>query len=156
MVTTAKRKAQQRNGRTLTVGKMRKLIEGEIKKDLALVKRPVGRPKGSTALQRVQRARELMAQSSELAVRCLRRAAKVAAEKGDSAPAEFLLKHIAVDEHGKLVRPVAVSVDKAEGGSVSKVPTINIGWAVNAAPGQPALPPASIDAETVDSPGAED
>lgn len=134
-----------RNYAPLTVGSVEKIIKGELQQEVkdaaALIVRPVGRPKGRTAFQSVMKAREILAQSSVMAARMISKAARVAAEKGDSAPAEFLLKHVgANDEKGKLARPLQTSVDKLEGEGGSRMPTINIGWigsapAVNALPG---------------------
>lgn len=135
----------------LTVGGVEKFakaaIQAEVKAQAALVVRPVGRPPGSKAFQSVMRAKELLAESSVLAVKMIRKAGKVAAEKGDSAPAEFLLKHAsATDAQGKTVRPVSTSVDKLEGEGGSRMPTINIGWIGGNAPAvAPALPGHVID-----------
>lgn len=134
-----------RNYAPLTVGSATEMIKGElqaeVKAQAALIVRPPGRPKGRTAFQSVMKAREILAQSSVLAARMITKAAKVAAAKGDSAPAEFLLKHVgANDEKGKLARPLQTSVDKLEGEGGSRMPTINIGW-IGPGPTRSALPP---------------
>lgn len=125
----------------ISVQQVEKIIQSEMKQEIqqaaALIVRPVGRPKGSTPFQRVMKAREMLANSSTFAMQMLKKAAKNAAVTGDSRPAEFLLKHAAVeDEKGKLVRPIHSSVDKLEGESGSRAPIINIGWVT------PVQPPA--------------
>ena len=103
------------------------------------MKRGRGRPKNQPAFARVQRAKEVLAQSTVRAARLVVRAATIAAEKGDSSPAEFILKHVGMpDDQGKLVRPLVTSVDRLEVDSASKVPTINIGWITTGQ--QPTLP----------------
>lgn len=145
---TAKRREQQRKARSVSVGHVEKFVRQELAKKDAAIPRAVGRPKGSTAFQRVQRAKEILAQSAPIAARLITKAAKIAALKGDSAPAEFLLKHVgAQDDQGKLVRPVITSVDKLEGEGSSRLPTINIGW-IPAGRSPAALPPA-VDAEVI-------
>lgn len=142
---TAKRRTQKRNSSHISLRGATKIVKGELQQEIkqaaALIVRPVGRPAGSKAFQSVKRARELMAESSTLAVKLIKTAARVAASKGDSAPAEFLLKHTSVqDEKGKTVRPIATSVDKLEGDGGNRMPTINIGWISGAAPTPPAFP----------------
>jgi hypothetical protein len=142
--TTAKQRQRVRNSSHISLRGATKIVQTELKAEIAkraeALVRPVGRPVGSKAFQSVMRAKELMAESSTLAVRLIKKAAAVAAAKGDSAPAEFLLKHTsAQDEKGKQIRPVATSVDKLEGDSGSRMPTINIGWIAAPAP-VPAFP----------------
>ena len=124
-----------------------------LKKD-GTPRKPPGRPKGIKAFHKVREARELLAQSAVFAVKKIKTAAKVAAEKGDSAPAEFLLKHAsAVDEQGKLIRPIESSVDKISDG-VSNAPTINIGWISPREPVQiPAIEVQSLPAHIDDDNG---
>ena len=104
--------------------------------------KPRGRPPGLPAFARVARAREALANSAEEMVKLVKVAAKVAARKGNHAPAVWALEHIAAkDGEGKLVRPLESSVDRQVIDSGSRAPTINIGWI--AAPGSaqaPALP----------------
>lgn len=135
----SKKSDSERRSKTVSINSLREHIADELKnREAAAIVRSPGRPKGSTAFQRVQRAKELLAESSEFAVRCVKKAAKVAAARGESAPAEFLLKHAAIEEGGKVIRPIATSVDKLEDGG-SRAPTINIGWIA-----RPELPPAQV------------
>lgn len=136
-----KRAVQQvRKSRTVSLNSLQAHIAEEIKNAMASVKRPPGRPKGSTAFQRVSRARQILAQSSTTAARLLVKAAKVGAEKGDSSAAEFILRHVgATNEEGELVRPIVTSIDRLEGETASKAPVICIGWITNSQ--QPALTP---------------
>jgi hypothetical protein len=153
-ITKATRKHESRRVRKyapLTVGGAEKIakteLQQEIKEQAALIVRPPGRPVGTRAFQSVMRAKEILAQSAPLAARLLKTAAKNAAAKGDSAPAEFLLKHVsALDEKGKTIRPIDTSVDKIEGEGGSRAPTINIGWIASAAP---ALPSTVIDVKAL-------
>lgn len=140
-----KRAEKKRNVLPTRIGGMEKMIKAELQKEVkaqaASIVRPVGRPKGRTAFQSVVKAREILAQSSVMAARLISKAAKVAAARGDSAPAEFLLKHTgAQDDKGKMVRPLVTSVDKLESDTGPRMPTINIGWI----PQQPALAPAQV------------
>jgi len=144
---TAKQKRTRertRNYAPLSRTSVEKLVKtelaNEVKEQAALIVRPRGRPKGQTAFQRVQQAREMMQRATPLAMKLLTKAAKIAADKGDSRPTEFLLKHVAVEgEKGKLVRPIHTSVDKLEGEGGPRMPTINIGW-ISAPTDRPALP----------------
>lgn len=122
-----------RRSQPIRVGQVEKIVQTEMREEIkaaaALIVRPVGRPPGRTAFQSVMKAREILAQSSVLAARLITKAARVAASRGDSAPAEFLLKHTgAKDEKGKNVRPVQTSVDRLESDGGSKMPLIQIGW----------------------------
>lgn len=141
-----KQRESERKARSLTVGTFEKIMK-ESRADIAdaaekVVKRSVGRPKGSKAFDRVKRAKEILAESSTVAARLIVKAAKVAANQGDSRPAEFLLKHTgAPDAQGKMVRPLVTSVDKLEGDTGPKAPTINIGWIP-----QPTLPVIDVKA----------
>src|SRR5215203_4653693 len=75
--------------------------------------RPPGRPPGTPAFARVSRAREALAKEAEFYVRNHKTAATVAAKRGNAAPSEWALTHIAaVDEQGKEQRIVAPSVDR--------------------------------------------
>lgn len=132
----------KRKSVALRVGQVEKIVKAEMRAEIqqaaAQIVRSPGRPRGATAFQRVTQARELLAKSSVMAVKCLQKASKIAAAKGDSAPAEFLLKHVgAQDDKGKTVRPLHTSVDKVDGGGASRAPTINIGW-IQPAPTLPA------------------
>lgn len=130
----------------IRVGQAEKMIKGELQKEIkqsaALLVRAPGRPVGSKAFQSVMRAKELLAESSILAVKMIRKAGKIAAAKGDSTPAEFLLRHASAEHEGKTIRPVATSVDKLESDSGNRAPVINIGWI--AAPVRPELPTAPV------------
>ena len=131
---TAKRREQKRKSAPMTVNRMEKFVQQELREQRNGEKRPPGRPKGSRAFDRVTRARELLAESSTVAARLVVKAAKVAAEKGDSAPAEFLLKHTGTqDEKGKVIRPLLTNVDRMENED-RRMPTIQIGWLTPAAP----------------------
>lgn len=148
-MSTAKRRADNRKSVAISVRRAEKIVKTELEAQvktaaLEIVRKP-GRPKGSTPFQRVQRAREILANAAPLAAKLLQKGAKIAAEKGDTRPAEFLLKHVAVeDESGKLIRPLQSSVDKIEGQTGPTMPTIAIGWIT-----PPALPSAqpAIDVE---------
>lgn len=87
-----------------------------------------GRPPGRPAFFRVQQARERLQQASTLAVKELKTAMKVAAKKGNHAPAAWILEHsAAIDDQGKEVRPIAPSIDRQQierGNGVS----VNIGF----------------------------
>lgn len=160
--TKAQRKVNAESVRTsgpIRVGQVEKLIRGEMHqeiKDAALaIVRPVGKPPGRTAFQSVMKAREILAQSAVMAARLVGKAAKVAASRGDSSPAEFLLKHTsAQDDKGKMVRPISTSVDKLEDAGGSRGPTINVGWIVG--PSRPASEPSSalptIDVQALPEP----
>jgi hypothetical protein len=118
--------------------------------------RPVRRPKGLPAFARVTRAREALSKEAESYVKIRKETAKVAATKGNSAPAEWALTHIAaVDDLGKKQRVVASSVDRRQlepkGSGVQIL--IGGGWggqqpAMAARRDVPQLPEAGIDAES--------
>lgn len=104
--------------------------------------RPPGRPKGVTAWTKVERARELLAQSAVSAVQNLKTAAKVAAKKGNHAPSAYILEHIAVmSDEGKEVRPLASGIDRQSIDSGPRMPVINIGWIGSAPQPTTALEP---------------
>jgi hypothetical protein len=68
-------------------------------------------------------------------VKLVEKAAKVAAEKGNHAPATWMLEHMsATDEQGKEIRPIAPGIDRQQIEAGSKAPTINIGWIAPSAP----------------------
>lgn len=145
-----KRREQKRDSAPVTVHRMKEIVKADltaaVKAQAALIVRPVGKPPGTKAFQSVMRAKEILAQSAPLAARLMKTAARVAAAKGDSAPAEFLLKHVsAQDDKGRTVRPLATSVDKLEGDSGPRMPVINIGWINGTAPTPSALPGTVID-----------
>lgn len=135
-----------RNYSSVSIGALEKIVKAELPAEVTKLVRKVGGQR--TAFQSVVKAREILAQSSVLAARMIGKAAKVAASKGDSAPAEFLLKHVAaLDDQGKTVRPLATSVDKLETEAGSRAPVINIGW-ITAAPAPAAALP-YIDAKLI-------
>lgn len=77
--------------------------------------RPTGRPPGTPAFVRVERAKLALQKKAELYVQIHEKAAKVAASKGNSAPAEWALSHItALDGEGKEQRVVSPSVDRQQ------------------------------------------
>lgn len=82
--------------------------------------RPRGRPPGTPAFARVERARKALQEQAEFYVKQHKVATQVASKKGNSNPAEWALSHIsAIDDRGKEQRIVAPSVDRqiAEAGS---------------------------------------
>src|SRR4051812_27672178 len=78
--------------------------------------------------KKVEEARNLLISKSKQIAQDLVTASEVAAKKGDSRPAEFLLTHITtVDDAGKEVRPLSSSIDKQLSDAGPTGPTINIG-----------------------------
>ena len=121
--------------------------------------RPPGRPPGTPAFARVQRAREALQKQAAFYVENHKKAATVAASKGNSAPAEWALTHIAaVDEQGKEQRVVAPSVDRpaAQIDSGPRI-QIGIGFANPGAIGSftPREAPLALPAVTVDAVDAD-
>lgn len=97
--------------------------------------RPPGRPKGMPAFARLVRTREALQKKADTYVKLHEKAAKVAASKGNSAPAEWALSHIAaVDEQGKEVRPIASGIDRQQIEKGNGAPVINIGFLTAPAP----------------------
>jgi hypothetical protein len=90
---------------------------------------PTGNPgKPKPRWKKVEEARNLLISKSKQIAQDLVTASEVAAKKGDSRPAEFILTHITTtDDQGKEVRPLASSIDKQIEGHRSSGPTIQIG-----------------------------
>lgn len=102
-----------------------------------------GRPKGLPSFHRVQAAKEILANSAATLARDVLRASKVAAKRGNHAPAVWALEHIAaLDSAGKEVRPVASGIDRQVVDGGSRMPVINIGWVVKT--DTPALPTVEV------------
>jgi len=77
----------------------------------------------------VERARQALAKEAEFYVRNHKTAAQVAAKRGNAAPSEWALTHIAaVDDQGKEQRIVAPSVDRQQIEAGNRAPVINIGF----------------------------
>ena len=114
--------------------------------------RPPGRPPGYPAFSRVARAREALRQSAGEYVKLHKTAAKIAASKGNSAPAEWALEHISEIEDGKEIRPIASGIDRQTIEAGSRAPTINIGWVIGPDTPQAQLPPAPhvLDIKPID------
>jgi hypothetical protein len=61
----------------------------------------------------VERAREYLEGKAGIAAKCLVTAMKAQAARGDASAAQWLLQHIAsTDATGKMIRPIAVGVDR--------------------------------------------
>lgn len=74
-----------------------------------------GRPPGRPSFERVERAREALQKHAETAAKLVVDAAKVAAKKGNHAPAAWVLEHVsAVNAEGKEIRPIASGIDRQQ------------------------------------------
>lgn len=78
------------------------------------VKRKRGRPAGQPPGHRILQAQAEMQKRTKEAVDLVMKAARKAAEKGQSGPAEFVLTHAAGMHEGKEIRPIAASIDKQQ------------------------------------------
>lgn len=120
-------------------------------------KRKPGRPKGATTWKRVEVAREMLARQALGFVRDVRTASKIAAQAGDSRPAQWALEHLAwKDDAGVEVRPIAPGADRPAAGNIGNGggPVIQIGFALGGVSLPVAVSPkalADVTAQVIDT-----
>ena len=106
------------------------------------------------AFARVVRAREALQKEAESAVKLVKKAAAVAAKKGNHAPAAWMLEHtVAVNDEGKEIRPISSGIDRQQIEKGNGAPVINIGFlqAPNAPKQLEAVGVQVIEADAVES-----
>jgi len=81
--------------------------------------------------RKVMRARELLATNAVGFVRDVKAASRVAASKGNHAPAAWALEHlVGTDDDGHEVRPIAASIDRPSASAGAALPAVNIGFVI--------------------------